>query len=205
MFVVPMRMVRSAAVLCPTACIYRSILFAGSLLHSSSGLAEQTTPEDLLLDHEEEDYETLYLLFGVIAVCTVVLQLTELPLLRSLPGTVVFFILGVALGFAMESGMFDEFHRLRNSYQAWADVDPHLLLFTFLPPLLFSDAMARHSVFLRYCKTVSFFVWGDTAKLYLGRYCQAVSTLNLRSSGKGERRVLRLAQYSAVVSSSSLI
>merc|ERR1719229_196154 len=27
------------------------------------------------------------------------------------------------------------------SYNSWASVDPHLLLFTFLPPLLFGDAM----------------------------------------------------------------
>ena len=67
--------------------------------------------------------------------------LTQLALHRWLPSfpfALAVFLEGMALQ-AMTKGQDGDFAR---SLRSWSFIDPHLLLFTFLPILLFGDAMA---------------------------------------------------------------
>eukprot|EP00429_Kryptoperidinium_foliaceum_P053640 CAMPEP_0176094428 /NCGR_PEP_ID=MMETSP0120_2-20121206/47319_1 /TAXON_ID=160619 /ORGANISM="Kryptoperidinium foliaceum, Strain CCMP 1326" /LENGTH=888 /DNA_ID=CAMNT_0017428371 /DNA_START=190 /DNA_END=2856 /DNA_ORIENTATION=- len=95
--------------------------------------------------HDEDlahEYEVLYVLFGFVLLGAAVMHLSKVPILHSLPSTVIFFVLGIAFALIAESGSISALTWLMNSYTGWVGVDPHLLLFTFLPPLLFSDAFA---------------------------------------------------------------
>jgi len=91
------------------------------------------------LDTSNHQWETLIFLIGAITVGTVVLHLTSVPALENLQFTVVLFVLGVCFALLAESGMLVGI--FIRSYKAWVAVDPHLLLFTFLPALLCGDAM----------------------------------------------------------------
>jgi len=56
--------------------------------------------------------------------------------------TVVLFVLGMLFALIIEGFNWeDDFGQLGTSYKMWMDIDPHLLLFTMLPPLLAGDAM----------------------------------------------------------------
>jgi len=91
---------------------------------------------------EAIEYETLYLLFAFLVLGAGVLHLTTFRYLHRLPVTVIFFAVGIVFSLYAESGKIDGIQELYHSYTAWESIDPHLLLFTFLPPLLFSDAFA---------------------------------------------------------------
>mmetsp|Transcript_54789 Transcript_54789/g.143113 ORF Transcript_54789/g.143113 Transcript_54789/m.143113 type:complete len:943 (+) Transcript_54789:86-2914(+) len=91
---------------------------------------------------EAKDYETLYLLFALLLTGAAVIHLTTLPQLQAVPVTVVFFVLGIVFALVAEAGHLESMQGVANSYRSWASIDPHLVLFVFLPPLLFSDAMA---------------------------------------------------------------
>jgi len=85
--------------------------------------------------------ETLIFLFGAIFIGTCVMHLTTLPALANLPITVVLFVLGVIFALMAEYHLLDPFGMVVRSYNSWVAIDPHLLLFTFLPALLCGDAM----------------------------------------------------------------
>merc|ERR1719162_791825 len=72
---------------------------------------------------------------------TALLHLQTLPRFHSLQFTVVLFILGVFFALMAENGLLDDVGMLKRSYEAWMNIDPHLLLYVFLPPLLCGDAM----------------------------------------------------------------
>jgi len=91
---------------------------------------------------EAIEYETLYLLFAFLVLGAAVLHLTTLRYLHRLPVTVIFFAVGIFFSLYAESGNISGVQELYHSYTAWESIDPHLLLFTFLPPLLFSDAFS---------------------------------------------------------------
>eukprot|EP00449_Zooxanthella_nutricula_P048481 CAMPEP_0198612090 /NCGR_PEP_ID=MMETSP1462-20131121/157720_1 /TAXON_ID=1333877 /ORGANISM="Brandtodinium nutriculum, Strain RCC3387" /LENGTH=1019 /DNA_ID=CAMNT_0044343893 /DNA_START=1 /DNA_END=3056 /DNA_ORIENTATION=+ len=92
--------------------------------------------------HEVHPYESLYLVFGALLIGTAVIHVTSsVHALRALPVTVVFFIIGIVLALLAEAGALQSSPTAMHSYESWAAIDPHLLLFTFLPPLLFGDAM----------------------------------------------------------------
>lgn len=100
---------------------------------------------------ESHAHETLLFLFGAVTVGTIVLHLTTIPALHSLQFTVVLFALGVGFGILTEQGALEAFPMLRRSYDAWVAVDPHLLLFTFLPALLCGDAMTIDTHIAKRC------------------------------------------------------
>mmetsp|Transcript_93148 Transcript_93148/g.290399 ORF Transcript_93148/g.290399 Transcript_93148/m.290399 type:complete len:199 (+) Transcript_93148:81-677(+) len=85
--------------------------------------------------------EVLFFLFGTIAVGTCVLHATTIPALQAVPVTVLLFVLGVVFALLVEYDCLTPFGKLTRSYDAWVAIDPHLLLFTFLPALLCGDAM----------------------------------------------------------------
>ena len=60
--------------------------------------------------------------------------------------TVALFVLGAVSGFVMEGfKLREKLGVFGASYQMWIGVDPHLLLFSLLPPLLAGDAMTIDS------------------------------------------------------------
>ena len=58
--------------------------------------------------------------------------------LRTLPYTVILFFLGLVLATLSKSHLSDEFNE---SLTAWCRIDADLMLFIFLPPLIFGEAM----------------------------------------------------------------
>merc|ERR1719387_3370948 len=56
--------------------------------------------------------------------------------------TVMLFCLGMICSFLLEvSGAHDDLGVWSTTYKMWMGIEPHLLLFTLLPPLLAGDAM----------------------------------------------------------------
>eukprot|EP00931_Biecheleriopsis_adriatica_P023033 TRINITY_DN14649_c0_g1_i1.p1 TRINITY_DN14649_c0_g1~~TRINITY_DN14649_c0_g1_i1.p1 ORF type:complete len:987 (-),score=185.92 TRINITY_DN14649_c0_g1_i1:67-3027(-) len=91
-------------------------------------------------EHEAHDYEALVFLFCGITLGTAVLLVTMHPKLHNLQFTVVMFVLGVCVALVADTGV--DSGMLTRSFHTWIDMDPHLILFVFLPALLFGDAMA---------------------------------------------------------------
>mmetsp|Transcript_68281 Transcript_68281/g.191307 ORF Transcript_68281/g.191307 Transcript_68281/m.191307 type:complete len:899 (+) Transcript_68281:87-2783(+) len=120
------------------SCVVASVLVSPVLAAVLESAEEVAIKEDIIT----REYETLYVLFGFVLMGAAVMHLTKLPALHAVPSTVIFFVLGIAFALIVEAGGFGELQWLMNSYTAWVKVDPHLLLFTFLPPLLFSDAFS---------------------------------------------------------------
>mmetsp|Transcript_155056 Transcript_155056/g.497079 ORF Transcript_155056/g.497079 Transcript_155056/m.497079 type:complete len:927 (+) Transcript_155056:46-2826(+) len=100
---------------------------------------------------EAQEYETLYVLFFAILVGAAVLHMSTLPFLRALPVTVILFILGILFSLVAEGAAFTQLEGMLRSYQAWVGIDPHLLLFVFLPPLLFSSAIDLDTYVAKKC------------------------------------------------------
>eukprot|EP00428_Durinskia_dybowskii_P005103 CAMPEP_0170306644 /NCGR_PEP_ID=MMETSP0116_2-20130129/53715_1 /TAXON_ID=400756 /ORGANISM="Durinskia baltica, Strain CSIRO CS-38" /LENGTH=225 /DNA_ID=CAMNT_0010558733 /DNA_START=25 /DNA_END=699 /DNA_ORIENTATION=- len=62
---------------------------------------------------------------------------------KGLQMTVLLFMLGVVLSLVVKGAhLEDNLGALGRSYVMWIEIDPHLLLFTLLPPLLAGDAMS---------------------------------------------------------------
>lgn len=72
---------------------------------------------------------------------------------HSIPYTVVLFLIGIIL---IQCVLFFDFRVLGESVQQWSRIDPHLLLFSFLPALLFGEAMSLniHNIKLTFASAV---------------------------------------------------
>jgi NhaP-type Na+/H+ or K+/H+ antiporter len=91
--------------------------------------------------HIIHEYEAMYLLFGAVIMGSAVIHLTRLTtMMRAVPVTVIFFVLGIAVALVAEIWGGELGHAI-HTYESWAMIEPHLLLFTFLPPLLFYEAL----------------------------------------------------------------
>lgn len=97
------------------------------------------------------DHETLFFLFSSVSVGTVILHLTTVPALHSLQFTVVIFFLGILFSMSVHAGALDSVAFFSRSYFNWMNIEPHLLLFTFLPALLCGDAMTIDTFVARRC------------------------------------------------------
>jgi len=98
-------------------------------------------------DHHEEGHghphEAIFFLVGAIMIGTALLHLTFLKAFKGLQQTVVLFLLGCACSWLLEgTGLRGKLGAVGRSYGQWLAIDPHLLLFTLLPPLLAGDAMS---------------------------------------------------------------
>jgi NhaP-type Na+/H+ or K+/H+ antiporter len=92
---------------------------------------------------EEHQYDVLVYLILMLIIGTMILHLTTLPSLHSLPYTVVLFVLGVACSLGIHSlgDAKDNLGKVGRSYEMWMEIDPHTLMFALLPMLLTGDAM----------------------------------------------------------------
>mmetsp|Transcript_116033 Transcript_116033/g.300824 ORF Transcript_116033/g.300824 Transcript_116033/m.300824 type:complete len:1168 (+) Transcript_116033:66-3569(+) len=117
-------------------------LLAGGEDTSSEEHADEDEHDEHAGAHDHQHDALVYLVLMLI-VGTMILHLTTLPSLHSLPYTVVLFVLGVAcsLGFHALGDSKDSLGKIGRSYEMWMDIDPHLLIFTMLPMLLTGDAM----------------------------------------------------------------
>jgi len=86
---------------------------------------------------------------GILVLVFVVLALvvgaTLRDLLRStpIPYSVALLVVGLGLGLSQRSGLFEQYiPLLDHSLRLVADIDPHLILFLFLPTLIFESAFA---------------------------------------------------------------
>jgi len=86
--------------------------------------------------------DALLFLFSAIIIGTVILHLTTLPGLHHLQQTVALFVLGIIYSLVQKGlNLQDHLGQFGHAYEMWMDIDPHLILFAFLPPLLAEDAM----------------------------------------------------------------
>jgi sodium/hydrogen exchanger 10/11 len=116
-------------------------------VYEMPGCARMLTGDNATHDETEQDhhdhhtYEILIFLFTIILVGTAILHLTTHHFFESLQFTVVVFILGILFAVVAENGGLDSTPTMFRSYQKGMTIDPHLVLFIFLPPLLCGDAM----------------------------------------------------------------
>jgi hypothetical protein len=94
--------------------------------------ARQLTP-----DSEGDEVLLVFMFCGMMigAVITYVLSRVK----ANVPYTVLVFLSGVLLFLLVDTDM--GFGRLGDSVRRWKDIDPELLLYIFLPALLFGEAM----------------------------------------------------------------
>ncbi|CAK0859427.1 unnamed protein product, partial [Prorocentrum cordatum] len=93
---------------------------------------------------DSHPHEVLFFLMWAIGVGAFIASLMMLKLFKRewLQQTVVLFILGVLYSGVMEkAGLKDDVGAVGRSFSMWMCIDPHLLLYTMLPPLLAGDAM----------------------------------------------------------------
>ena len=84
----------------------------------------------------------LFLFFSLVYGIVVQMILKRQTLLPQLPYTVVLFLSGILIGYMVNySGHGHEVSDFDVSVHMWTNISPHLLLFAFLPALLFGDAM----------------------------------------------------------------
>lgn len=111
--------------------------------HNTSVAATQTSSHSSNAGaHESHAHEAMFFLIVSIVLGTLIYHALTHRLLNGLQYTVVLFLAGVITSFifhgahvSKRSGPFGR------SYEMWMDIDPHLLLFTLLPPLVTGDAM----------------------------------------------------------------
>eukprot|EP00929_Paragymnodinium_shiwhaense_P086570 TRINITY_DN47078_c0_g1_i1.p1 TRINITY_DN47078_c0_g1~~TRINITY_DN47078_c0_g1_i1.p1 ORF type:complete len:1409 (+),score=234.55 TRINITY_DN47078_c0_g1_i1:97-4323(+) len=93
-------------------------------------------------EHEGHPHDALFFLFSCLAIGTLVLHSTMLPMLAQLQQTVTLFVLGILYAVVIERAKTEvELGIISSAYDMWMQIDPHLLLFTMLPVLLTGDAM----------------------------------------------------------------
>lgn len=89
-------------------------------------------------------------LFNAILLGSFITQVLHFRWFRGLQQTVVLFLFGVTYSLILEGLELQEsFGVFGKSYNMWMDIDPHLLLFTMLPPLLAGDAMTMDTAIAR--------------------------------------------------------
>jgi len=103
--------------------------------HSSSGAGE-----DERAGRNQSD--ALLFLLNALILGALVTHVTTDPRFYWMQQTVVLFVLGVVYSLIQEGlGIRDRIGVFGRSYAMWMEIDPHLLLFVLLPPLLAGDAM----------------------------------------------------------------
>jgi len=118
--------------------------------------------------HESHDFEALVFLFVGVTFGTAVLLITMHPKLHNLQFTVVMFVLGAVFSFLAESEIVRGSGMLIRSFHTWNNMDPHLILFVFLPALLFGDAMAIDTHVAKRCMWQCLFLAGPGVLLGAG-------------------------------------
>lgn len=111
---------------------------SASASSSSSGSTAASSGDG----HASHPHEAMFFLIGSLIIGTVVTHLMTLPMFKGLQHSVILFVLGVIYSLVQEGLKVSEhLGVVGRSHGMWMDIDPHLLLFTMLPPLVTGDAM----------------------------------------------------------------
>jgi len=118
----------------------------GKSIHDASGHASQTSQDNSHSDehdgHHGHQHDVLIFLVIALLIGTSITHLATLEAFRSLPYTVVLFVLGLLLSVIYyQCNLESSLGAFGRSHDMWMKIDPHLLLFTMLPALLTGDAM----------------------------------------------------------------
>lgn len=124
---------------------------------STTGLlaaaASTTSGSTCAAGHHQNIHAHEAVLFPFIAMfigCLVTWGSSRSPFLHLLPYTVWLFVIGIGLGW-MDWQSSNGLGNLSESIKMWTHIDPHVLLYTFLPVLLFGDSMNINWVNFRRC------------------------------------------------------
>lgn len=90
-----------------------------------------------LQDRHDAEVLLVFMFCGMFIGALVTLVLSRMK--SSVPYTVVVFLVGVLLSCILDTTL--DFGRFEDSVESWRDIDPELLLYLFLPALLFGEAM----------------------------------------------------------------
>jgi NhaP-type Na+/H+ or K+/H+ antiporter len=82
----------------------------------------------------------MFFLISALAVGCAVTHILMMPAFEAVQQTVLLFVIGLGYAFIMEP-LAKHAGAIGESYNMWMYIDPHLLLFTLLPPLVTGDAM----------------------------------------------------------------
>eukprot|EP00928_Gymnodinium_smaydae_P082870 TRINITY_DN6613_c2_g1_i1.p1 TRINITY_DN6613_c2_g1~~TRINITY_DN6613_c2_g1_i1.p1 ORF type:complete len:1127 (+),score=184.34 TRINITY_DN6613_c2_g1_i1:243-3623(+) len=91
--------------------------------------------------HHGHPHESLLILLIWMVFGTALLHLTSLPKFAALQQTVVLFMIGMISALIVAWTGSDALGMYGRSFLMWNHIDPHLLLYALLPPLLAGDAM----------------------------------------------------------------
>jgi len=100
-----------------------------------------------------DGYKTILMFFGSLFIGAVLLVALE-RYLPSLPYTVAMFISGILFAcwhFSRTPASTVSWHSWFRSVEMWESINPHLMFYTFLPPLLFCDAMKLNVQLVKKC------------------------------------------------------
>lgn len=103
--------------------------------------------------HHSDGYKTLLMFFGSLFVGAILQVLLE-RYLPSLPYTVGMFITGILFAcwhFSRTPASPVNWHSWFRSVEIWESINPHLMFYSFLPPLLFCDAMKLNVQLVKKC------------------------------------------------------
>jgi len=117
-----------------------AVVESSAMVGSGSAMADGHA-EQVHAEHGGQEV-SLYVLFVAVLLGSACLQLQSTTVLHAIPFSVLIFSIGILFAFADDLGAFAELGLVQKSLDIWLDMDPHLLLFVFLPPLLFADAMS---------------------------------------------------------------
>lgn len=116
-------------------------LLTSSSASSSSSASTSASSSDHD-DHGSHPHEAMFFFIGSILVGTAIQHMISLPMFKGLQSTVLLFVFGILCSFLQEGlSLSDHLGALGRSYNMWMQIDPHLLLFTMIPPLVTGDAM----------------------------------------------------------------
>jgi NhaP-type Na+/H+ or K+/H+ antiporter len=131
----------------------RQLLSSGSSSSSScNSVAGTTGTHRRSMDPRRSgnfQYYSLLFPFCCLAVGFVVNVLTK-ALIPWMPYTVMMMIVGLLVGL-LHRGTQEGLGVLSDSISSWDDIDPHLLMYAFLPPLLFGDSMNLNYHHVKQC------------------------------------------------------
>jgi len=102
--------------------------------------------------HSHDGYKTLLLFFVTLFVCVCFLVLLE-RYCPALPYTAFVFVLGflVTVWHKNATGGAGDWKSFMRSLELWESINPHLLLYAFLPPLLFAEVMKINVQLVKSC------------------------------------------------------
>lgn len=92
--------------------------------------------------HSSHPHEAMFFLISSLLIGCMLTHMMTMPLFEGMQQSVALFTVGLLYSLVQEGlHLADHLGVFGRSYNMWMEIDPHLLLFTLLPPLVTGDAM----------------------------------------------------------------